>query len=259
MMATSGTLDRHDGTAGQAHGQELVQIVDEGVDDLAPLLTGEESSCRRHLDRHRCPPRSSPARLIDESITHSGSRRKVPRRIHQRSAPSPWRASRRRKPTASVCSITACPARSFATRRCGAMIAKNRREAVMGVKALLLRDMGCYLEERWANERDYTTSVVRGAKAEVEGGPSAFLPWRVLRCAPCQVFVRIGQGLLGVVPHAAHFIEPLGRLNLELVDLPLRIRSGRINVTEELSLQILDPGVEVSGDRAGRSVAGRRR
>src|SRR5437762_4399404 len=45
------------------------------------------------------------------------------------------------------------------------MIAKNRREAVMGVKALLLRDMGCDLEQQWANERDYTTNVVRGAKA----------------------------------------------------------------------------------------------
>ena len=46
------------------------------------------------------------------------------------------------------------------------MIAKNRREAVMGVKALLLRDMGSNLEEQWANERDYTTNVVRGARAE---------------------------------------------------------------------------------------------
>ena len=46
------------------------------------------------------------------------------------------------------------------------MIAKNRREAVMGVKALLLQDMGCTLEEQWNNERHYTTSVVRGAKAE---------------------------------------------------------------------------------------------
>ena len=46
------------------------------------------------------------------------------------------------------------------------MIAKNRREAVMGVKALLLRDMGCTLEAQWANERDYTTNVMRGAKAE---------------------------------------------------------------------------------------------
>jgi enoyl-CoA hydratase/carnithine racemase len=46
------------------------------------------------------------------------------------------------------------------------MIAQNRREAVMGVKALLLRDMGCDLEQQWANERDYTINVVRGAKAE---------------------------------------------------------------------------------------------
>ncbi|HXJ84006.1 MAG TPA: enoyl-CoA hydratase/isomerase family protein [Candidatus Methylomirabilis sp.] len=46
------------------------------------------------------------------------------------------------------------------------MIAKNRRESVMGVKALLFRDMGCDLEEQWANERQYTTDVVRGAKAE---------------------------------------------------------------------------------------------
>jgi len=46
------------------------------------------------------------------------------------------------------------------------MIAKNRRESVMGVKALLLRDMGCTLEEQWTNERDYTTNVMRGAKAE---------------------------------------------------------------------------------------------
>jgi len=46
------------------------------------------------------------------------------------------------------------------------MIAKNRREAVMGVKALLLEHMGCDLHEQWTNERNYTTKVVRGAKAE---------------------------------------------------------------------------------------------
>jgi enoyl-CoA hydratase/carnithine racemase len=46
------------------------------------------------------------------------------------------------------------------------MIAKNRREAVMGVKALLLQDLGSNLEEQWANERRYTTTVVRGARAE---------------------------------------------------------------------------------------------
>jgi enoyl-CoA hydratase len=47
-----------------------------------------------------------------------------------------------------------------------AMIAGNRRESVVGVKALLLQDLGKNLEEQWANERDYTTRVVRGAKAE---------------------------------------------------------------------------------------------
>jgi hypothetical protein len=36
----------------------------------------------------------------------------------------------------------------------------------MGVKALLLKQMGRGLEEQWAMERDYTTQVVRGAKAE---------------------------------------------------------------------------------------------
>ena len=46
------------------------------------------------------------------------------------------------------------------------MIAKNRREAVMGVKALLLQDLGADLHEQWTNERTYTTNVVRGAKAE---------------------------------------------------------------------------------------------
>ena len=46
------------------------------------------------------------------------------------------------------------------------MIAQNRREAVLGVKALLLRDLGASLEAQWANERDYTTNVVRGARAE---------------------------------------------------------------------------------------------
>ena len=46
------------------------------------------------------------------------------------------------------------------------MIAKNRQDSVMGVKALLLKDMGRDLEEQWTNERDYTTNVARGAKAE---------------------------------------------------------------------------------------------
>ena len=47
------------------------------------------------------------------------------------------------------------------------MIAKNRREAVMGVKALLLQDMGATLEEQWANERElHDERDARGAKAE---------------------------------------------------------------------------------------------
>jgi enoyl-CoA hydratase/carnithine racemase len=46
------------------------------------------------------------------------------------------------------------------------MIAGNRREAVMGVKALLLQDLGADLEAQWSNERRYTTTVVRGARAE---------------------------------------------------------------------------------------------
>jgi enoyl-CoA hydratase len=46
------------------------------------------------------------------------------------------------------------------------MIASNRREAVMGMKALLLQQMGHSLEEQWAFERDYTQNVVRGARAE---------------------------------------------------------------------------------------------
>jgi enoyl-CoA hydratase len=46
------------------------------------------------------------------------------------------------------------------------MIAKNRRQSVMGVKALLLQGMGRDLEQQWKNERDYTTNVARPAKAE---------------------------------------------------------------------------------------------
>jgi enoyl-CoA hydratase/carnithine racemase len=46
------------------------------------------------------------------------------------------------------------------------MIANNNRHSVMGVKALLLKHMGCNLEEQWANELDYTRHVVRGARAE---------------------------------------------------------------------------------------------
>ena len=48
----------------------------------------------------------------------------------------------------------------------GTMIAKNRRESVMGIKALMLQHMGRTLEQQWKNELDYTTGTFRGAKAE---------------------------------------------------------------------------------------------
>jgi len=46
------------------------------------------------------------------------------------------------------------------------MIAGNNRAAVAGVKALLLKQKAQNLEQQWAEERDYTTHVVRGARAE---------------------------------------------------------------------------------------------
>ncbi len=46
------------------------------------------------------------------------------------------------------------------------MIAANNRAAVMGIKALLLKQKPQSLEQQWAEERHYTTHIVRGAKAE---------------------------------------------------------------------------------------------
>jgi enoyl-CoA hydratase/carnithine racemase len=46
------------------------------------------------------------------------------------------------------------------------MVAGNHRGAVTGVKALLLRQKGQNLEQQWAAEHEYTTNVLRGAKAE---------------------------------------------------------------------------------------------
>jgi enoyl-CoA hydratase/carnithine racemase len=46
------------------------------------------------------------------------------------------------------------------------MIANNHRGSVVGIKALLLRQKGGTLEEQWAQEREFTTQVLRGAKAE---------------------------------------------------------------------------------------------
>ncbi len=45
------------------------------------------------------------------------------------------------------------------------MIAGNHRGAVMGVKALLLQQLGENQERQWQAEHDYTTHVLRGAKA----------------------------------------------------------------------------------------------
>jgi len=46
------------------------------------------------------------------------------------------------------------------------MIAANHLGAVTGIKSLLLRQLGEGLEAQWAAEKDYTTHVMRGAKAE---------------------------------------------------------------------------------------------
>ena len=45
-------------------------------------------------------------------------------------------------------------------------IAANHRGAVMGIKALMLRQMTQNLEEQFAAEHQYTTHVLRGAKAK---------------------------------------------------------------------------------------------
>ncbi|ETW94511.1 enoyl-CoA hydratase/isomerase family protein [Candidatus Entotheonella palauensis] len=52
------------------------------------------------------------------------------------------------------------------TMELAAMIAKNHRGSVIGIKEILMQDMGRNLEEQWANEVNYTTHVMRGAKAE---------------------------------------------------------------------------------------------
>ena len=46
------------------------------------------------------------------------------------------------------------------------MIAGNHRGAVMGVKALLLKQKGESQEAQWQAEHEYTTKVMRGAKAK---------------------------------------------------------------------------------------------
>jgi enoyl-CoA hydratase len=46
------------------------------------------------------------------------------------------------------------------------MIAKNHRGAVVGIKSLMLQQMGKELEEQFDLEHEYTTNVLRGAKAK---------------------------------------------------------------------------------------------
>ena len=45
-------------------------------------------------------------------------------------------------------------------------IAGNNRAAVIGVKALMLKQMAQDLEAQWDSERRYTTEVMRNAKAK---------------------------------------------------------------------------------------------
>jgi enoyl-CoA hydratase len=52
------------------------------------------------------------------------------------------------------------------TMEIGRMIAANHRASVIGVKALMLRQLGEGLEAQWSIERDYTSQVLRGAQAK---------------------------------------------------------------------------------------------
>jgi len=45
-------------------------------------------------------------------------------------------------------------------------IAGNNRAAIVGIKTLMLRQMSQNLEEQYEEEREFTTHIVRGAKAE---------------------------------------------------------------------------------------------
>jgi hypothetical protein len=45
-------------------------------------------------------------------------------------------------------------------------IAGNNRDSVMGIKALLVKQQTQSIEQQFAEERHYTTQVLRGAKAE---------------------------------------------------------------------------------------------
>jgi enoyl-CoA hydratase len=45
-------------------------------------------------------------------------------------------------------------------------IAKHRHESILGIKQLLLQDMGCDLQQMWANEKDFTSGQFRGYGVE---------------------------------------------------------------------------------------------
>ena len=49
---------------------------------------------------------------------------------------------------------------------CAKMIAGNHLGAVTGIKSLLLQQLGDGLEAQWEAEKNYTTHVMPGAKAE---------------------------------------------------------------------------------------------
>ena len=52
------------------------------------------------------------------------------------------------------------------TMEIGKMIAGGHRESIIGLKKLLLQDMGKDLRTQWENEKHFTTHELRGAKAE---------------------------------------------------------------------------------------------
>ena len=79
------------------------------------------------------------------------------------------------------------------------MIAGNNRAAVVRIKSLLLKQMAQTLEQQWGEERDYTTHVVRGARAE-EAFPnsSPATAGRSARCC-CWKVVNAERGLLSLL------------------------------------------------------------
>jgi enoyl-CoA hydratase/carnithine racemase len=67
--------------------------------------------------------------------------------------------------------VVACSELRPETMALATQIAANNRASVMGLKALLLHNLGIGLEEQWAAEVDYTTNVERGPRAEEAFAP----------------------------------------------------------------------------------------